>query len=106
MPRSLRKEEIQLIQNLLSKNADLLNEFRASQSSYRVKEQENGGMGSLEFIVDNMEERKLGKTVAEAEYKDQDGVPVMVSLNLDSQGNFFELDIWKVDFSDVKQIIF
>jgi hypothetical protein len=32
-------------------------------------------------------------------FKDIDGTPVSAALNVDQQGNLYELDIWKVDFS-------
>ena len=60
----------------------------------------DGGMGSLKlFIDDNNENRLYGRTIAEYQYKDIDGVDVIVSLNLDKNNNLYELDIWKVDFS-------
>jgi hypothetical protein len=31
-------------------------------------------------------------------------VPVSVALNLDEQGELYELDIWKMDFSPLQRI--
>jgi hypothetical protein len=45
----------------------------------------------------------LGKKIAEAEFTDEDGIPVSAVLNLDDKGQLFELDMWKVDFSALKR---
>lgn len=41
------------------------------------------------------------KCVAELQFDDDDGVPILTSLNIDQDGKLFELDIWKVDYSPV-----
>ena len=69
MGRLLTIQEIKLIQNLLSSNRILLNKFNNSKSAYKVQEQD-GGMGSLTFILESNKKRKLGKTIAESEFKD------------------------------------
>ena len=56
----------------------------------------DGGMGSLWFSSD--EPRRLGAVVAEADYVDMDGVPLSIVINVDQNGQLFELDIWKVNF--------
>ncbi len=66
--------------------------------SIRVVDMDDGAMGSLCF-ASNAEGRKYGRTVSEGWFKDSDGVPVLVSLNVDRDGDLFELDSWKVDFS-------
>ncbi len=71
----------------------------ANLDSYEVEEMNDGGMGSLRVIAPNECNRKFGKNLTECELKDEDGVPIVVSVFLDSQGKFFELDVWKVDFS-------
>lgn len=43
-------------------------------------------------------DRTFGKQVSEFQFTDTDGVEVLASLNVDSDGNLFELDIWKTDF--------
>ncbi len=66
----------------------------------------DGNMGSLRFVSkDNSGERELGITIAEAEFMDEDEVPVMAYLNLDSNGDFFELDLWKADFTPVRALL-
>ena len=61
----------------------------------------DGGMGSL-LLFPNGEikkGRKFGKRISELQFKDQDGVDVIASLNTDQDCDLFELDIWKTDFS-------
>ena len=68
-------------------------------SHTRVQDMADGGMGSILFASSDPEPRHFGKVVAEAEYIDQDGVPVSITVNLDSKGDLFEVDFWKVDFT-------
>ena len=69
-----------------------------------VEDMEDGGMGSLIFINDAHIERQLGETISEAEFFDKDGSLVSVALNLDSNGELYELDIWKVNFNKLEHI--
>jgi hypothetical protein len=66
----------------------------------RVTEMQDGGMGGVRFI--GPEPRLLGKPLAEAEYRDSDGIPVSIVINADKSGQLYELDFWKVDFSPLK----
>ena len=43
----------------------------------------------------------FGKQVSELQFVDQDGIDVLVSLYVDTQGEIFELDVWKTDFSQL-----
>lgn len=70
-----------------------------------VEEMDDGRMGGLKF-VSSKEDRSLGVVLAEKEFVDQDGVPVIATLNLDSDGELYELDVWKVDFSPLKSFPF
>lgn len=60
----------------------------------------DGGMGSLLLYpngkIDN--KRVFGEQISEMSYDDSDGTKVIISLNIDSEGNLFELDIWKTNF--------
>ncbi len=40
----------------------------------------------------------FGKQISDFQFTDVDGVEVIASLNVDSDGNLLELDIWKTDF--------
>ena len=45
----------------------------------------------------------MGRELVAANYVDEDGILVSVSLNLDQQGEPFEIDMWKVDFSPLRR---
>lgn len=67
---------------------------------------DDGGMGSLYLFVDeeNNQNRKFGARVSEHPFVDKDGVDVIASLNVDEEGQLFELDIWKADFSELNDL--
>jgi len=67
----------------------------------RVTEMNDGGMGSLLLIPKGASQtsRSFGEQLVLGEITDSDGVPVSVALNADRDGNLYELDVWKVDFS-------
>jgi hypothetical protein len=98
--RPLRGEERNLIRFLLSGIAhspglaDTLEDARAVDMN-------DGGMGSVRFV--QAERRVFGRTLAEAEYTDADGICVSIALNADNRGDLFEVDFWKVDFSPLKR---
>jgi hypothetical protein len=66
-----------------------------------VAEMNDGGMGSALLVPKGLEgvSRSFGQQLVLGEFRDTDGIPVSVALNVDSQGNLFELDVWKVNFS-------
>lgn len=60
------------------------------------------GMGSLRIgAADN--NRRLGHSIAEAEFSDRDGTLVSVVLTTDASNQLFELDVWRVDFSPLQR---
>ncbi|MEG2802620.1 hypothetical protein [Stenotrophomonas sp.] len=65
-----------------------------------VEDMDDGGMGSIRFVSDKLD-RHLGEELVRKVFLDEDGVEVIVTLSLDNDGDLFELDIWKVDFSPV-----
>ncbi len=71
--------------------------------SLRVQDMPDGGMGSLYFAsgTKTSEGRKFGGRVAELQIDDTDGVAILVSLNVDTDGELYELDIWRTDFKPV-----
>ena len=98
--RPLREEERQLIGSLLpgiSASAALEDTLLASC----VTDMHDGGMGGIRFV--QPEPGTFGKTLAEAQFVDSDGVLVSVALNADRNGRLFELDFWKVDFSPLRR---
>jgi hypothetical protein len=60
----------------------------------------DGGMGSLYLLPKGKitENRILGEQISDFQFTDVDGIAVIASLYLDSDGDLFELDIWKTDF--------
>ena len=72
-----------------------------------VSEMDDGGMGSLRLIARGAsisEKRRFGTKVAELQFTDADGVEVLVTLNVDTDGQPLELDIWKTDFSPLIKV--
>lgn len=71
---------------------------------FTVRSLEDGGMGSF-LIFENPklieENRQFSAQISEFQYIDDDNIPVLVSLNVDSNGSLFEVDIWKADYSPV-----
>jgi hypothetical protein len=102
--RLLKTYESQLIQALLMTSSKYAEEMIPTLNTLLVEDVDDGGMGGLFFISpsDNSD-RSLGKTIAEAEFLDEDGIPVSVALNLDTNNQLFELDVWKVDYSPVSK---
>lgn len=102
--RLLEVEEVSLIKALLMTNSNIAEIIVPTLDTILVEDMDDGGMGSLLFIsCTNDSNRKLGKTLAEAEFLDEDQVLVCVQLNLDNHNQLFELDIWKVDYSPVSR---
>jgi hypothetical protein len=67
---------------------------------------EDGNMGSLHLsLSENItKNRQFGKQISDCQFIDSDGVTVIASLNVDTEGNLFELDIWKTDYSSLIKI--
>jgi hypothetical protein len=65
-----------------------------------VRPMNDGMMGSLYLFSQGkiIEGRKFGKRISDFQFTDIDGIEVIASLNVDSYGNLFELDIWKTNF--------
>ena len=93
--RYLQTYEIPLVKYLIRK-AGLTAEF-SNLDRISVKSMKDGGMGSLRFIT-NTTNPKLSSVAAECLFHDSDGIKVSATLNLDQNGQLFELDIWKVNF--------
>lgn len=71
-----------------------------------VRSMNDGGMGSLYLFPNGIdrEKRIMGKQVSNFQFKDKDGVDVLVALNIDKNGGLFELDIWKTDFQEIIEL--
>lgn len=75
----------------------------AELHTVEVVELTAGEPGSLRF-VSNQANRRLGELLAQTQFLDEDGVPVLVSLYLDQGGNLYELDCWKVNDTPLGRI--
>ncbi|HUQ66122.1 MAG TPA: hypothetical protein VM101_08205 [Flavitalea sp.] len=102
--RDLTNDEQRLIRHLISlaNNKNLEHQLE----KLKVKEMNDSGMGSLLLfpagkVVPN---RDYGQTVSEVEFHDADKAVVLASLNVDENGDLFELDIWKTNFDRLHKI--
>ncbi|MDI3380742.1 DUF6984 family protein [Xenophilus aerolatus] len=95
--RPLFECEIPLMRWLISK-AQRHDSFRG----LTVGPMDDGQMGSLRIGLAG-ESRRFGRSLAEAEFEDRDGTLVIATLNADSEGQLFELDVWRVDFSPLQR---
>jgi hypothetical protein len=73
-------------------------------STLFVKQMGDGGMGSF-MIFQNRAEfnlvRKFGRQASEYQFNDVDGIPVLVTLNVDVENRLLEVDIWKANYTPV-----
>ena len=96
MKRNLTNQEKNFIKHMVKNK-----KFLPCVSQMFVEEMNDGGMKSLKFISLN-KNRILGKKLAEIEFLDEDGVTVIATFNLDNYGDPYELDVWKTDFSPLR----
>lgn len=104
LSREITFEEKRLLDALIKKSSLKLSEDW--DKNLLVAPMADGEMGSLYLFPTgkiNMK-RKFGNQVSEIVFKDKDGIDVITSLNLDTTGELYELDIWKTDFSPVIEI--
>jgi hypothetical protein len=99
MEREIKLEEYNLLKCMLND----VKEYEFNIEDLTVIEMLDGGMGSL-YIMSaskSIEERKMSKSILEKQFFDVDNMPISVSVNIDTDGNLFELDIWRVDFNPI-----
>ena len=97
-PRQLREQERAIVEKLVSGTPSEKRILGQLQECL-VRDMADGGMGSIQFCKHSSQERTFGQQIAEGSFHDADGVLVSVTLNVDQDGDLFELDLWKVDFS-------
>jgi hypothetical protein len=100
--RPLNQKEKELIATMLADNP-YANSIIEKLPFYRVKEMKDGKMGSLQFIQESEKDSLVSSPIAEAEYLDEDNITVSMVVNIDTDGELYELDMWKVDFSPLKR---
>ena len=98
--RPLRLDEVALMRALLAGVYPGEPLEVVLRDSY-VTDMQDGGMGSIRFL--GSAPQSFGMALVEAQYLDSDGVLVSITVNADNEGNLFELDFWKVDFSPLKR---
>jgi hypothetical protein len=98
--RKLLSSELAFIRHMLKGTRDE-ERIALSLPDRFVEEMDDGEMGGLTF-TSSKDNRSLGEALAQKEFVDQDGVTVIATLNLDGDGELYELDMWKVDFSPLK----
>ncbi len=105
--KSYRKptiQEIYILELLIKKGS--LNFSHSWKKDLLVYPMDDGEMGSLYLYPLGKEKSGVSSSefVSDYQFKDKDGVDVIASLYLDSEGDLFELDIWKTDFSKLIEI--
>jgi hypothetical protein len=101
MARKMTPREIGLVEALLMDHPD--HAFSREQlEALDVEEMNDGGMGSLKFL--RSRPARMAQELSEVTFRDLDGVFVSATLNLDAEGLLFELDIFKGDFSPLREI--
>lgn len=97
--RKMTTQEKNLLKELMSRGN--FNPPIDWENNLLVSEMNDGNMGSLYLYPPGITEsnlRSFGQQISEYIFKDIDNVDVIASLNLDTDGMLFELDIWKTDF--------
>jgi len=104
-PRVVTSDELRLLRALL-RRATPADPVSLRLETLRVRGYDDGGMGSLRLLPDGADRpgRRFGQQVAEIQFHDTDGVLVSVTLNLDEQGDLFEVDVFKGDSSPLQRI--
>lgn len=102
--RRPNKSELGLLTSLVNR-APSLHLPPDWRESILVHSMQDGGMGSLKLKPRGATSyRKFGGTVSSIEFDDVDGVRVSAALNVDQNGDLFELDIWKSDFTPLRRL--
>lgn len=102
LSRKISSDELKTLEHLIEISRVKISDDWAE--GLTVREMNDGGMGSIILIPKGAKSnRKFGKQISEFQYKDVDGIDVLVSLNLDSEGMLYELDFWKMDYSELQK---
>jgi len=97
--RQLHDEELAMLRKMIE-GTSLQAKIEPYIYGARVQDMPDGGMGSIKFHSGRpRSELEYGRQVAEAAFKDADGVAVSATLSVDKAGYPFELDIFKADGS-------
>jgi hypothetical protein len=103
-------ESIRKINSIEKATLDFLVKQASLQLPYNwdenlfVQRMNDGGMGSFLIFQNRSDfgiERKFGNQASEYQFNDDDGIAVLVTLNLDDQNKLFEVDVWKANYTPV-----
>ncbi|WP_342644909.1 hypothetical protein [Mucilaginibacter sp. CSA2-8R] len=97
--RPIREEEILLVSYLVSIAYNKPDGLTIPATVYTMND---GGMGSIRF-TDNDDTSVYQRDLVNAECTDEDGVPIFISLNLNTGNKLYELDMFKGDFNPLKR---
>jgi hypothetical protein len=96
--RELKEHERNLVRHLVR--------ISKKEGSYDipdlVEELKDSKMGSIRFFS-GKPERNYAADLVQVEYKDEDNVPVIITLTLDNHQELYELEFWKVDFEQLNR---
>ena len=101
--RLLKKEEQELIAYMLKDKPEFQYFIDYELANSKVEEMSDGGMGSLKFLSVKNIKSIMKNEVAVIDLSDADNVPLFIALNTNTDGEIYELDIFKGDFSPLKQ---
>jgi hypothetical protein len=103
--RTISKNEYDFLLRVQSESGKDFHVLGLSRQSV-VEPMADGGMGSLRFTDKSTSSttRSLGSVIVQGEFDDADGVPVSFTINQDTEGKLFELDLWRVDFEPLKKL--
>lgn len=98
LSRKPTEQEERLLELLVKKSSVILSDNW--KNNLVVRPMDDGEMGGLYLFPNGkiIEGRALGEQVSEFQFTDIDDVEVIASLNIDEDGELFELEIWKIDF--------
>lgn len=101
--REPTEAEVRLLKKLASSVPNL---DQAWLEGVRVRTLSDGGMGSVQLAPAGFvkPERCFGSKASECQFTDADGVDVFITLNLDQDGQPFEMDVWKADFTPLIRV--
>lgn len=98
--RNPSEEERQLLASLLQ-NLTAQTHLLETLSDLLVSPMSDGSMGSLYLMPKGVTKvnRTFGRELVSGEFRDSDGTNVSVTVNVDGEGELYEMDFWKVDFT-------
>jgi hypothetical protein len=98
LKRPITKKEVVLIKFLLGRIPGTHKQYDVPT---QVTEMDDGGMGSL--LLNDRNDRRFGRDLIQGQYYDSDGTLILITITEDTKQELFELDMWKVDNSPLKE---